>query len=297
MKELFLAIKEWYEDPVYYHYIGFIINSSSDANLINSVYNDYISKDKNKFIDALKNRVKTALGNIKYNKNDKRIYLSYGQNSKVKNLLLLFNLEYLILQNSGNNTKEKKWFARFPFDIYKAEKWDIEHIDSYTTNELKSVEDQLEWLNTAYKDLKDIVQDEKVLASIEEDIVALNKDFKTDTYKSIKERIRKAAGEIEEGEDSESDEIKNSIGNLTLLNSSINREYKNALFTTKRKRIIENDSRGVFIPLCTKNVFLKYFDEKGTTKTRWSYKNGDYQAYEKRIIETLSEFLIPVATE
>lgn len=293
VKELFLAIKEWYEDPVFYHYIGFIVRYSPNKNVIDLIYSDYKSLDKDKFIVALEKSVKKALGPIKYNVNDNHIDLLYKHTTKVRKLLLLFNLEYLIRQNTVEKSSEDaQWFTRFPFDIFGDEKWDVEHIDSYTTNQLKDSKDQIEWLNTAYEDLKDIETDLNVLKNIEEEIQAFKLNPKQELYESIKEKIQKSAGEIEEDETPE--EIKNGIGNLTLLNSSINREYKNALFTTKRKKIIQKDSTGVFIPLCTKNVFLKYFDEKGTSKTKWSYKNGDYQAYESKIIQTLSKFLEPV---
>lgn len=53
----------------------------------------------------------------------------------------------------------------------------------------------------------------------------------------------------------------NDISNLSLLDSATNRGYKNAVFPLKRKTIIDRDKAGVFIPICTKNVFLKYFSD------------------------------------
>ena len=54
----------------------------------------------------------------------------------------------------------------------------------------------------------------------------------------------------------------NGLGNLTLLDAETNRSYKNALFAVKRKKIIERDKGAVFIPVCTKNVFLKMYSNK-----------------------------------
>lgn len=90
-------------------------------------------------------------------------------------------------------------------------------------------------------------------------------DANEETFNKIQEDILNIVGESDN-----TDEIKNSIGNLTLLNAEINRSYGNALFVTKRRIIIENDQEGKFIPICTKNVFLKYFDEKGTSRTKWT---------------------------
>lgn len=51
------------------------------------------------------------------------------------------------------------------------------------------------------------------------------------------------------------EDVDNSIGNLTLLDSSTNRSYKNAVFPIKRARIITLDKEATFVPLCTKNAF------------------------------------------
>ncbi|MFR2192883.1 MAG: DUF1524 domain-containing protein, partial [Streptococcus sp.] len=61
--------------------------------------------------------------------------LSYGtKNKTIKSTLLLFNLVTLI------NKSEKQY--RFPFDIYKKEKWDIEHIHA-TADETAEADDSL----------------------------------------------------------------------------------------------------------------------------------------------------------
>lgn len=174
----------------------------------------------------------------------------------------------------------------------KNEKWDLEHIDSYTENALKDFESQKEWLKTAFTDLKNLNQNKIALKKVETDIYNFEQNQKPE-FKKIRNEIQEFAGEDKDEETPE--EIKNRVGNLTLLNASINREYKNALFVTKRRKIIENDSSGIFIPLCTKNVFLKYFDLNGTSKTRWSFRDGDYKYYEEKIVETLSGFLFPAA--
>jgi hypothetical protein len=97
-------------------------------------------------------------------------------------------------------------------------------------------------------------------------------------------KICQISGEVENDE-----ETKNSIGNLTLLNADINRSYGNALFPTKRRIIIEKDMEGKFIPICTKHVFLKYFDKKGTSRTKWGAE--DIQNYQNHIGTILKDFL------
>ncbi|MBA1128935.1 DUF1524 domain-containing protein, partial [Escherichia coli] len=79
------------------------------------------------------------------------------------------------------------------------------------------------------------------------------------------------------------------LGNLALLDSSTNRSYKNALFPIKRARIIDNDKRGVFIPICTKNVFLKYYSQSVTELIHWSESDAKY--YQEAIFQALKDYL------
>ena len=83
-----------------------------------------------------------------------------------------------------------------------------------------------------------------------------------------------------------SSEIKDCIGNLTLLSSKINRSYGNAIFPQKRKEIIEKESEGRFVPICTKNVFLKNFNSGITKSVYWT--ENDIQVYTADIIRVLS---------
>jgi hypothetical protein len=45
----------------------------------------------------------------------------------------------------------------------------------------------------------------------------------------------------------------------------------------KRRKIIENEKNGTFIPVCTKNVFLKYYSEELKDLELWNEK--DKEAY------------------
>ena len=77
------------------------------------------------------------------------------------------------------------------------------------------------------------------------------------------------------------------ICNLVLLNASINRSYGNAFFSEKRKAIIANDSKGIFIPVCTKNVFLKYYSTHVGDPEQW--EEEDKNDYGKQINDILNK--------
>ena len=84
-------------------------------------------------------------------------------------------------------------------------------------------------------------------------------------------------------------EDKDDISNLTLLDSSTNRSYKNSFFPIKRERIIENDKNGIFVPIATKNLFLKYYTKNVKEIMYWS--SNDAKNYLEKINELLIDFL------
>jgi len=76
---------------------------------------------------------------------------------------------------------------------------------------------------------------------------------------------------------------------LALLSSRDNSSLSNNIFPIKRDKIIELDSKGSFIPLCTKNVFLKYYSNDVTQNVIWTQK--DREAYLSAIKNTLCEYI------
>lgn len=284
VQNCFSALKEWFDDPIYYHYIGYLITCGVS---IVDIYALYDNSPKDIFIENIKKAIKEIVRDVHYTFDNDIISfnLSYvNDKDLIRKLLLLFNIQYMIIHNS----KSEHWYIRFPFDLYKKQKWDIEHINSFTTYEITKGEDQLLWIETAIEDLMNLGIDIK--AKDEELFIDILK-FKANTvntlFPGIKARIAKHAGE----DVNEDEVIKNNIGNLTLLNADINRGYGNSLFVTKRKEIIKKDKEGCFIPICTKNIFLKYYDTEGSSKTIWSRANGDYTKYLMEIKETLNDFI------
>lgn len=171
---LFEELNNWYRDLDKYHLIGYLL--SLDNKYIIAILNATRENKKSEAFTKLKELAYETIPEIGSIENH-----SYGSKS-VRNLLLLFNLVTLI------NKSEKQY--RFPFDIYKKEKWDIEHIHA-------------------------------------------------------------TADETAEPDDG--------IGNLTLLDQNTNRSYQDAPFKEKRKTIIKVDAEGKFVPVCTRNIFLKVY--------------------------------------
>lgn len=73
------------------------------------------------------------------------------------------------------------------------------------------------------------------------------------------------------------DEADDSMGNLTLLDAQTNRSYQDKPFLDKRTIIIERESKGLFVPICTKNVFLKVYSKNLQDMDSWG--NDDKKDY------------------
>ncbi|MDE6027693.1 MAG: DUF262 domain-containing protein, partial [Muribaculaceae bacterium] len=82
---------------------------------------------------------------------------------------------------------------------------------------------------------------------------------------------------------------KDNISNLALLDYETNRSYGNAFFPLKRQRIIENDSMGVFVPIATKNLFLKYYTPNVGNMMQWT--NEDGKNYIAAITELINNYI------
>lgn len=212
----FEKMRSWYEDYNQYHLIGYLLSQGRSVSKIQELISDKVKKQT---LKALRDEMqKDCPKNFAESYSDNKVVqldlerLTYGRdNPKIKRVLLMFNIAVLLCKSDKQ--------TRFPFDIYKKGKWDLEHIHATADN---------------------------------------------------------------------SAEPDDSLGNLTLLNSRINKSYKDKPFEEKRQIIIECEKKGDFIPLCTKNVFLKYFTHDIQNVDLWD--DNDKQNYTKAIKQTLEEF-------
>ncbi|MEJ2881037.1 DUF262 domain-containing protein [Pedobacter sp. GR22-6] len=282
VKEMFQCFEEWFQHPVWFHYIGFLIYCGES---IRSIY-ELTSKEplKDKITGFLVSRIAAQLAGVKWADSGTGAYLdlTYPKNDGlIKRVLLLFNLVPIIRQSESG-----KLIYKFPFQAFKQQHWDTEHIDSYRSRNMNSRKDQLEWLEFAMDDLNEILGDKPLLDEVVNFMIDPNSRY---SFEYLARKISEASGEAPD--DLADESIKNNIGNLTLLNSHLNRSYGNALFPTKRRKIIEFDVVGDFMPMNTKNVFLKYYDPMGKSRTQWS--RSDMEKYRSMIADSLMEFLPP----
>lgn len=322
VREIFQTLQEWFDDMELYHYVGYLICMGSNVDEIYEHWND--SDNKSGFIEKyLKEEIKKTIPykdieNTVYEVKQEGSQFKGGSKTNCRPILLLHNLQTVINQNRilDANAKYKNGiFYKFPFHLYKLEGWDVEHIDSNTENGLNDILSQREWLLNAYfglqdKTLRDQIQ--KFFKQHPGKVYEQNEDSAKQTARD--EAFTELKHQIEDvgGNDRLSQNEKNKIWNFTLLDSSTNRSYGNAIFPAKRRVIIGKDqgkkfnsstidengqivlgsaenSPSAFIPPCTRYVFLKYYNTASFDPNVWT--RNDAEAYKDNIIEVLKNFL------
>lgn len=279
---LFRTLDDWYYTPAIYNYIGLLSQFGVDLTRIVLHFNrmDESSTDKD-FLDYLMGEIRSCLKGVDVVPEQCQITTKYksSEHHTLYNLLLTLNVHLINKQNSKFDSSSEVY--KFPFDVLNSQKWDIEHVDSFHANKLTKVPQQIEWIDTALDDFKGLSDDER------KEILVLKANGQ---YEKAIEKIQAAAKEADNPDD-----IKNSIGNLVLLDHNTNRSYGNDLFCTKRRKIIEKMENGVYIPTGTQYVFFKLFDVSGTNRSQWS--TNDIQTYHSFVYNELKDYLLePKAT-
>jgi hypothetical protein len=272
IKKYFLTFEEWYQDRNLYHLIGFLITSGVS---IAALKDDSLSKTKTDFVIHLNKLIRQKVNFRKvssrrsYKLEDLDYSNSYDKNY-IRNILLLFNI---ITLNDNRNAN-----SRFPYKSYKQEQWDLEHIHALKSQISEREHEKLEWIEFALEDLSKII-DMKLI----EECNSVIQSGSTEKYDLLIDKILSQFAE-----NGQHEEV-NNISNIVLLDADTNRSYGNAVFLSKRKKILEKDKRGVFIPQCTKNVFLKYYNLVVEQLSLWN--KTDRESYLNNIKIVLSNYL------
>lgn len=251
IKKYFQTLEEWFSDRELYHKIGFLITSGTN---LKDILRNKNNKTKLQFLDFLNKEILSKIDVVIED-------LEYG-NGKVRPILLFHNIQTML-----NNREETN---RFPFNRYKKEKWDVEHICAIAEEMPKTEQHQKDWLN----EVKKHILDNPILLEKTE---THNKDNFEDIFKEILNYFSE-----------NSHEDVNDISNLALLDARTNRSYKNAVFPVKRSTIIEREKEGTFIPICTKNVFMKFYSNSVNQMTFWG--DADREKYLSDIINTINTY-------
>jgi hypothetical protein len=197
--------------------------------------------------------------------------IDYDARVRARRALLLFNIASLLRKSTST--------IRFRFDLFHEEQWDLEHIRSVTEYRPDRPETQRRWLTqvSEYWEIVPPQDNDALVKRVARQSTALDRAAFDALYAKVLLVLREQEG----------DTVDNGLGNLTLLDAGTNRGYRNAPFPVKRHTVLELDKTARFVPLCTTNVFLKYYSP-GITGVRWSA--DDARRYLAAMVEMLEHF-------
>ena len=284
--QCFSEFNDWYNDPWKYHIVGFLIavEGKSKECIVHDLWHQISDKKKSEVRGILDDRVKEVINHAGLL--DELDYQSHKE--KIREILLLFNLVSVLQKREECEEKQgRSPFAghyRFPFERYKSEKWDIEHIHAIADKLPQNIKDITAYFHSLSDSLEKQGDDK-----CKECAGKIRRFIESPESQTMKQ-ADKFYGDIML-QYSNIDELcpDDSLGNLALLDAATNRGYKNATFFSKRKSIIDRERNGQFVPLCTKNVFLKLYSDSPENLYRWT--DLDREQYIRKIEETLKPYL------
>lgn len=272
IKSYLARFKEWFEDRELYHLLGYLTQYKSIANYM-SLYDSDSILEKEDFRRALRKEIRSEIKNISLAE------LSYGDRDKgkIKKVLLLFNILTTL--------KQKNDEARFPYDRYVKEHWSIEHIHAQNAEGLNTKEQWQAWIKDTIYTLIELNQMNEqpeyseLITTLKDSID--DKNFNKDKFTELFNKT------LEVTEDHFGSDV-HVLENLVLLDRGTNSALSNHFYPVKYRRLKEYDKEGSFIPICTRNTFMKYYSKKVDHFQFWS--DQDRNDYLAAIEETLANF-------
>lgn len=300
VKPLFDTFKEWFENYQLYHLVGYVICVMQKEFIRNrytrhNIYEEWRKRDKASFMEdyLIKDLI---LGRCLLHADDLNHDYSQPRDHKTetRRLLLLHNIMMVMKQNHLMEEKSEYghmgMFYRFPFNLFKMEKWEVEHIDSNTTN----TQDHEDWVLHSWMCLNEEQKENTELKALLEQF--FEGENGSQVFEPLQEMMTKM---LNWKPDSNHESWKNQIKNFTLLDKITNCTYQNDIFPVKRLFIVSKE-KGVFIepkwdkekkevtavevpqkykssfvPPCTKNVFQKTWSTGIGNITQWTEADAD----------------------
>ena len=300
VNRIFNILVHWYNEIEVYHYIGFLV--VFNPNCITTLLEKWVEPGMtiSKFKTHLKGEINAIIKKSDCNNLTRQYKYNEERNpdkTACTPILLLFNIQRIIILNRNMNEKsETQLFNKFPFYLYKQERWNVEHIASNTDNDLSEKEAQKEWLKT-------FLLDKEISEINRNDIINFIQDKCDDKdFNTIRKNLEEEQINSIKKDERLDHEQKNQIWNFCLLDEHTNKSYGNSIFPVKR-RIIMGKEMGkkyilddelnpstepnvvAFVPNCTKDAFIKAYTASATSHREWT--KTDALAYRQEMFDSL----------
>jgi hypothetical protein len=297
--EYFEYFREWFQNRTLYHYIGYLITLKGN-HIIDSLIIKSKTLPKKQFIGFLEKEIgRIILVNKERKDTDGNEYrvtlekLNY-ENEDQKTNDRPEILKILLLHNLYASLKSDKEQARFPFNLYKKtkriEKWSLEHIHAQNSRTINKKENQLTWLHDHIQSLRN--QNNPVFEKTIKRMNALKKlnEIEQEAFDNIVADVYSAIKQASNIDESKT----HSISNLCLVDANTNSKLNNSVFDVKREKIKERELNGHYIPICTRNVFMKAYTSFPISNAYWT--DSDRDGYLDSIKHTYDYFVNSLKT-
>ena len=288
-------LKAWFENRFYYHKIGYLVSEGGEKMLI-----DLLSKSselsKSQFKALINERISDSIHDKRKKGNKDILDYSYDEDyDLLKRTLFLYNVESTLLLNG-------EWF---PFEKYKNEKnWTLEHIHAQNSEGIDR-SDKAKWVEWFDENIKALERHSHRFDSNEELSSLLNKlrveksKIESDTAKYSFDKFNIVFEDVQryfnnQGKEGGDPDMMHGISNMALLSGATNSSISNSVFEVKRQMIINADANGQYIPICTRRVFLKYYNRKEddfTVQQLFYWSRKDRENYENDIKTVLADYM------
>lgn len=289
----FSLLMAWYNDRYYYHKIGFLTTELGSSVLI-EMLSESTNVSKKEFKKTIEDRINSAIHDKK--KPGRKIldYTYKDDYNMLKRVLFLYNVE----------TTYKQGLEFFPFERYKDYEWTLEHIHAQNSERIDhSIKDKwVEWFDENKKVLERLSSrlpnDEnlKLLISFFNNeynrLINYKDKYTFNDVTKVFDLVLKYFNDLSAQEGTPT--VMHGISNMALLSGSTNASIGNSVFEVKRQMIMDDDARGNYIPLCTRKVFLKYYnknDKNFTVQQNFYWSDKDRKHYLEDIKEVLKPYI------
>lgn len=257
--QLHTLLKNWFNHKEIYHYLGFLFHQS-EKRKFSEYHKEWIKcKTISEFVEHLHGWVKKSLlGDIEldelFDSTD-----DWYSSDKLTPILLFLDIIEVLKHDSK------------PLDVSsftKADK-DIEHIYPQTPQKVSDKVGYLQYLYNAVPEIQEEFNYDKISEMSEVELDSFIAKYK--------EKI-----------------TEHSIGNLVLLDYSLNRSLQNKPYAYKRKKVLNYFNKGNYVQPHTLKVFARYFldDEEQDIFDGKYWTQADIEANKKKIKENLRKFFI-----
>lgn len=275
----------WFQDRNLYHYVGYL---TATGDSISALLDAAVDLTHSECGEMLVERIRSRLNLTRYQIET----LRYGNGSDEKQLTRL-----LLLMNVETTRRQG---VRFSFHEFASAKlggpWSLEHIHAQNAQGQGTEPHWRAWLEHHLEEIKRTrweTADATEANRLEAEMTALLAKPKVQHDETLATAIIRLFSATE---DVESDEELHGIENLALLQRDLNSELNDAVFSLKRRRVLEHDFNGDYIPPCTRNVFLKYYSATdGQGLHLWGPQDRD--AYVSALFELVEPYLVPESSE